>query len=316
MPEQQIVPASDRALVHRPSIEPLEAAFGASGRPWAFPKVLVDYDADGNVVGVTLSTPSGDETLDLVIRAWAAETRIAPADHPRRMLLPFHFLTEDLLCESEAQRGPSCLRDFGRSDFEAPLLSALDISLFALWGGDEGLLEMYFEHDATGRLSDLSVTRSAPGMAHRLHRQMDMLRVRNVSAPGHGRLRLRLVAVADAREAEAAMKAGDDVVLVWKTRPGDDRLLVSKTRLESKLAVRQHFAPPNVPGDVHRVRIFHDAEGRIVRLVPVARPGENAAALQSMMDDLLLDMFLEKPPGRAGSLRAQIYPDGSVLPVE
>jgi hypothetical protein len=313
MPEQEVVPASDRALVHRPSIEPLEAAFGASGRPWAFAYVNVDYDANGDTLGVILLDSSGDAALDLAIQAWAAETRIAPGSAPRaRGAFPFSFLSEDLICAPEAPESASCQRDYGPGDFEGSLFSPLDISVLTPLISGEQLIELYFEHDASGRVSWAS-GQSRGAIPHGITTRSGSLR-RKTGASGYGRLRVRLVAVSDARE--AAMHAGEDVVLIWKTEPGDPRLLVRKTWLESRLSVRQHFAPPNVPGDVHRVRIFHDAEGRIVRLVPVARPGENAAALQSMMDDLLLDMFLEKPPGRAGSLQAQIYPDGSVLPVE
>jgi hypothetical protein len=311
--QQQVVPASDRALVHKPSIEPLEAAFGASGRPWAFAYVHVDYDANGDALGVILIDSSGDETLDLAIQAWAADTRIAPGSAFRaRGAFPFSFLSEHLTCAPEAPESTSCLRDYGPGDFEGPVFSPLDISLFTPLISGEQVIELYFEHDASGRVSWASGP-SRGAIAHSITKRIESLRLKTGSS-GYGRLRVRLVAVSDARE--AAMYAGQDVVLIWKTEPGDPRLLVRKTWLESRLAVRQQLAPPNVPGDVHRVRIFHDAEGRIVRLAPVARPGENAAALQSMMDDLLLDMHLEKPPGRAGSLRAQIYPDGSVLPVE
>lgn len=316
-PEIQHPPASEsgRPVVYKPSIEPLEAVFAASNRPWAFANVRIDYDAAGNAVDVDLFAPSGDEALDLAIRAWAAETRISPVSQPLQdAVLPFVFFSEDVLCESEEAQGPSCLRDYGPRDFDAPLLRPLDISLLALWGADEQVLEAYFEHDANGRLSHLSITRSAGGIGYGLGRRMDALRLRNVSAAGYGRLRLRLIGVADARE--AATKAGDDVVLVRMTRPGDARLLVRKSLLESRLSVFQQMMPPKVLGDVAVARIFHDAGGTIVRIQPLATPGQDLRTLQSVLDALLMEAQLVKTPGRAGSLQVMIYPDGSVLPPE
>lgn len=305
-------PVIDRALVHKPPIEPLQAAFDASKLPWVFVRATVDYDAVGNAVNVTLSAPSGDKALDLAILNWATETRITPANHPLQYAeLPFEFFSQDVLCESEEERRPSCLHDFGPDDFDGPLLKPIDLSIFALWGGDEALLEMYFEYDASGKLSHLFIAQPVSG---RGFIRKDALRLRAVSTSGYGRLRLRLIAVADARE--AAMKTGDDVVLVWKTRSGDERLLVDKDITESRLSIMQIRLPANVLGDVRVAQIFHDAMGRIIRIEPVMKPGDDPKALQSVMDELLKGVRLKKVPGRAGSLQAKVYPDGSVIPVD
>lgn len=302
------------AMTRKPPIDSLSAAFAASGLRWAFARVLIDYEADGIPFKSFLSASSGDEALDAAIQAWALHTRVSPDSRGRmRVAQPFFFIVEDIECQAEEPRDPHCLRDYSLRDFAESLMSPLDISLFALWGADEAEFEIYFDHDASGKLTRAGSPMLIDDPLRNLMVRLRSARIDAASA-GVGRLRFRVVAVADERE--AAMKAGDDVILIWKTPPGDDRVLVNKRVVESRLSILQQIVPVNVPADVSVARIAYDADGVITGVASVRKTAGDPAKLQSMLDDLLLGLKLKERPAQAGRREVKVYPDGSVLPVE
>lgn len=300
-------------LVTKPPIEPLQAAFTSTPLPWAYVMSQVNFDADGKPVDVKFLTPSGDASLDAAILVWIKATRILPRRDQRDPLyLPFWFIEESVECEGVEAPGPECLRDYKVQDFDGRLPSPFQISSFAASRDDAAVVEVYFEHDASGRMSRIVPLVSGVWMGDAIW-QDDDVRLKT-SVAGYGRLRYRLVGVSD--EHEAASKAGDDVFLVWKTAWEDDRVLIDKWSIESRLSIERMKIPLAVLVDVVYARIFYNANGMIQKVEPEAQRAEERAALRVMLEALLVERGLKARPGRAGSRRVKIYPDGSVLPVD
>lgn len=301
-------------LVVKPPVESLHPVFGTTDLPWAHVVTQVNYDDDGRPVDAKILSASGDASLDDAVLVWVKGTRISPgAKSGLPLYIPFWFIGEDVECTDIETPGPTCLRNYRIRDFDKPLLNPSQISSFALWGGSDAAVDVYFEHNASGKLSRI-VSLMEGGRSYDSKWRGDDDVTLTTSNAGYGRVRYRLIAVSN--EQEAVSRAGDDIVLVWRTAENDERLLIDKFLIQSILSVRQQMLRAHVPVDVVYARIFYNADGMVLKAEPEPKQGQDPARLRSAIEPLLLERALKVRPGRAGSRRVKIYPDGSVLPVD
>lgn len=83
------------SLLWRPSLEPVHAAFKASGLRVAEPVLLITYDADGRPTNIDVVKSSRHRDLDRAIVEWAKQVRLATkvAGSGR---IPFSLINESL----------------------------------------------------------------------------------------------------------------------------------------------------------------------------------------------------------------------------
>ena len=83
------------SILSRPSLEPVEAAFKASGLRIAEPVLLITYDADGLPTDIDIVKSSRNRALDRAIVDWAKQIRIATRAAGMGRI-PFSFINDSL----------------------------------------------------------------------------------------------------------------------------------------------------------------------------------------------------------------------------
>jgi hypothetical protein len=65
-------------IVKTPSMQSLQQAFSGTNLSHVSTELLIDYDAEGNVVGVRLSSPTKSGALDKALLQWGKQLRLMP----------------------------------------------------------------------------------------------------------------------------------------------------------------------------------------------------------------------------------------------
>jgi TonB family protein len=146
------------SILSRPSLEPVEAAFKASGLRIAEPVLLITYDADGLPTNIDIVKSSRDRALDRAILDWAKQIRIATKAAGMGRL-PFSFINEAL--PEDAGSIPEI--KVAELAFKPSLETVL--RRFASTPMSEASAEVHVDHDDTGRVTAVRLVQSSGNAA-------------------------------------------------------------------------------------------------------------------------------------------------------
>lgn len=142
------------SILSRPSLEPVQAAFKASGLRVAEPVLLITYDADGRPTDIDVVKSTRHRDLDRAIVEWAKQVRLATTSAGRGRI-PFSFINE-LLTENVAPIPEIRVAELA---FKPPLKPVLQS--FASTDFSEAFAEVHVDYAADGSVTDLRLVASS-----------------------------------------------------------------------------------------------------------------------------------------------------------
>ena len=102
------------AILSRPSLDPVAKAFIASGIEITRPVLVIEYDADGTPLKVSLDPASGNAALDEAILTWGRQVKLKPAiaGEPGTGRMPFDLVVapEKTASQRDANEPPKELQ--------------------------------------------------------------------------------------------------------------------------------------------------------------------------------------------------------------
>jgi TonB family protein len=158
LPPSPVEDVARVSILSRPSLEPVEAAFKASGLRIAEPVLLITYDADGLPTNIDIVKSSRDRALDRAIVDWAKQIRIATKAAGMGRI-PFSFINDSLpddagsipeIKVAELAFKPS-LETVLRRFMSAPMSEASAVA--------------HVDHDDTGRVTAVHLVQSSGNAA-------------------------------------------------------------------------------------------------------------------------------------------------------
>ncbi len=83
-------------ILSRPPLDPVARAFIASGIKMTRPMLVIEYDADGTPIKVSLDPASGNAALDEAILTWGRQVKLKPAilGEPGTGRMPFDLVVD------------------------------------------------------------------------------------------------------------------------------------------------------------------------------------------------------------------------------
>lgn len=161
-PSQQA--ASDRvSMVSRPSLEPIQKAFAASGMRSARPVLVIDYDDKGTPTAVHLDPTSGNAALDQAILDWGRAVKLTPGKAGNGRM-PFSLVDEDD-GGIPAGKDPATFPEIKSEQFAVrPSMQPISRAVAAA-NFDDASAVLALAYDAAGRVTEVQMLRSSGSIA-------------------------------------------------------------------------------------------------------------------------------------------------------
>lgn len=154
-PPASPVEADDRvSILSRPSLEPVETAFKASGLRIAEPVLLITYDANGIPTNIDIVKSSRDRALDRAILYWAMHIRIATKAAGMGRL-PFSFINEAW------PEDAGSIPEIKIADLAFKPSLEMVLRRFASTQSSEASAEVHVDHDDTGAVIAVRLVESS-----------------------------------------------------------------------------------------------------------------------------------------------------------
>jgi hypothetical protein len=149
--------SSRPSLISRPSLEPVQQAFLASGMSSVRPVLVIAYDANGVPTHLELDPPSGNTALDAAIVEWGRQVRLTPGKAGSGRL-PFDLVNDEI--GDTAAAAPEIKPLSADRIAVRPPLQPLSQALGAA-GASSARYEFVLFFDAEGRVIDASIAAGA-----------------------------------------------------------------------------------------------------------------------------------------------------------
>jgi outer membrane biosynthesis protein TonB len=134
------------SILSKPSLEPVQAAFRASGLRAAEPVLLISYDADGWPTDVGVVRSSRNRDLDRAIIEWAKQIRIATKEAGSGRI-PFTFIDDSL------PEDPASIPEIKVAELAfKPSLNTV-LRDFASTRLSEAFAEVHVDYDSAGKVT-------------------------------------------------------------------------------------------------------------------------------------------------------------------
>lgn len=145
------------SLLVRPSLEPVQQAFVASGMKNVKAALVVTYDADGSPTNLEFDPASGNAALDRAIIDWGRQIRLTPGKAGIGRL-PFNLI-EDSNVDSSTSTNDG-IPELNISDFvKKPTLQPV-IEVMVDSNISKAVVQLLIEYDAAGKVPVASLARS------------------------------------------------------------------------------------------------------------------------------------------------------------